>query len=100
MDLCGHYAFVAISADDPDLLVAARKECPLIVGVGEGESFVASAIPAFLRETRRVPLVGDDEGGAISAPRAQFLDAGSGAIPAPQGPQNGWDDETARTGGQ
>ena len=36
----------------PGLLVGARKECPLVAGVGEGESFLASAIPAFLAETR------------------------------------------------
>src|SRR5947209_1300453 len=59
--LRGHYAFVAMSADDPGLLVAARKECPMIVGRGEGEQFIASAIPAFMKETRRVQYVGDDE---------------------------------------
>src|SRR5205807_3279996 len=59
LELRGHYAFVAMCAEEPRLLVAARKECPLVVGVGEGERFVASAIPAFLRETRSVQLVGD-----------------------------------------
>jgi glucosamine--fructose-6-phosphate aminotransferase (isomerizing) len=53
-DLRGHYAFVAMHADHPGTLVAARQECPLIVGLGEGETFVASAIPAFLSETRTV----------------------------------------------
>jgi glutamine---fructose-6-phosphate transaminase (isomerizing) len=51
-ELRGHYAFVAMHADRPGLLVGARKECPLVAGVGEGESFLASAIPAFLAETR------------------------------------------------
>ena len=51
-ELRGHYAFVAMHADEPGLLVGARKECPLVAGVGEGESFLASAIPAFLAETR------------------------------------------------
>src|ERR1700704_4571007 len=56
-DLRGHYAFVAMHADRPDQLVGARKECPLVAGVGEGESFLASAIPAFLADTRRaVPI--------------------------------------------
>src|SRR5437588_8041196 len=59
--LRGHYAFVAMSADEPGLLVGARKECPLIVGRGEGEQFIASAIPAFLRHTRTVQYIGDDE---------------------------------------
>ncbi|MBJ7347261.1 MAG: glutamine--fructose-6-phosphate aminotransferase, partial [Thermoleophilaceae bacterium] len=60
-DLRGHYAFVAISADEPGLMVAARKECPLVIGVGEHEHFVASAIPAFLKETRNVQMVENDE---------------------------------------
>jgi glucosamine--fructose-6-phosphate aminotransferase (isomerizing) len=51
-ELRGHYAFVAMSADEPQRLVGARKECPLVAGVGEGETFLASAIPAFLADTR------------------------------------------------
>ncbi|HEY2656935.1 MAG TPA: glutamine--fructose-6-phosphate aminotransferase, partial [Solirubrobacteraceae bacterium] len=51
-ELRGHYALVAMSADEPGLLVGARKECPLIVGRGDGEQFIGSAIPAFLKETR------------------------------------------------
>ena len=47
-ELRGHYAFVAVHADEPGVLVGARKECPLVVGVGEGENFIASAIPAFM----------------------------------------------------
>ena len=50
-----------MAADEPGMLVGARKECPLVVGVGEGEQFIASAIPAFLSETRRVQIVKDDE---------------------------------------
>ena len=50
----GHYAFVAMSLDEPDVLVGARKECPLILGRGDGEQFIASAVPAFLAHTRRV----------------------------------------------
>jgi glutamine---fructose-6-phosphate transaminase (isomerizing) len=60
-ELRGHYAFVAMSADEPGVLVGARKECPLIIGRGDGEQFIASAIPAFLRETRRVQYMNDDE---------------------------------------
>src|SRR3982751_3743266 len=46
--LRGHYSFVAVAADQPDVLVGARKECPLVVGRGDGEQFLASGIPAFL----------------------------------------------------
>ncbi len=60
-ELRGHYAFVAMTADEPGLLVGARKECPLIIGRGDGEQFIASAIPAFLRHTRRVQYIENDE---------------------------------------
>jgi glucosamine--fructose-6-phosphate aminotransferase (isomerizing) len=73
--LRGHYAFVAMSADEPGLLVGARKECPLIVGRGEGEQFIGSAIPAFLRETRRVQYMGDDELVVLRAGGVEFQSA-------------------------
>jgi glutamine---fructose-6-phosphate transaminase (isomerizing) len=60
-ELRGHYAFVAMAADEPGVLVGARKECPLIIGRGEGEQFIASAIPAFLRHTRHVQYIENDE---------------------------------------
>jgi glutamine---fructose-6-phosphate transaminase (isomerizing) len=72
-ELRGHYAFVAMSADQPGVLVGARKECPLVVGLGEGESFIASAIPAFLAETRRVQLVLDGEIVVITPQGSRFL---------------------------
>jgi glutamine---fructose-6-phosphate transaminase (isomerizing) len=97
-ELRGHYAFVAMSADEPELLVGARKECPLVVGLGEGESFVASAIPAFLAETRRVQLVEDGEIVAITPEGARFVDA-SGA-PVDRGVDEvDWDDDAAEKGG-
>src|SRR6185369_4877126 len=60
-ELRGHYAFVAMSADEPGLLVGARNECPLIIGRGEGEQFIASAIPAFLKHTHQVQYIENDE---------------------------------------
>src|SRR4029078_3470991 len=59
--LRGHYAFVAMHVDHPALLVGARQECPLVIGVGEEETFLASAIPAFLRETRTVVQIENRE---------------------------------------
>src|SRR2546421_9571974 len=50
-----------MSADEPGLLVGARKECPLIIGRGEGEQFIGSAIPAFMRETRHVQFIENNE---------------------------------------
>src|ERR671914_533627 len=97
-DLRGHYAFVAMSADDPDTLVGARKECPLVVGLGDGESFIASAIPAFLAETRRVQLVEDGEIVAITPEGAHFVDA-AGAPVERAVDEVDWDDDAAEKGG-
>ena len=99
LELRGHYAFVAMCAEEPRLLVAARKECPLVVGVGEGERFVASAIPAFLRETRSVQLVGDDEVVAIRPDEVDFLDAETGEPLDRSANEIDWDDEAAEKGG-
>ncbi len=74
-ELRGHYAFVAMSADEPGLLVGARKECPLIIGRGDGEQFIGSAIPAFLRETRLVQYIGDDEIVVLRPDGVEFLTA-------------------------
>jgi glucosamine--fructose-6-phosphate aminotransferase (isomerizing) len=73
--LQGHYAFVAVAADEPGLLVGARKECPLIVGHGDGENFLASGIPAFLPYTRRVLALEDDEIVAVRADGVHFMTA-------------------------
>jgi glutamine---fructose-6-phosphate transaminase (isomerizing) len=97
-DLRGHYAFVAMSADAPDVLVGARKECPLVVGIGEGESFIASAIPAFLSETRRVQLVHDGEIVAITPEGSRFLSP-DGAPLEREVDDVDWDAEQAEKGG-
>ncbi|PKM85927.1 MAG: glutamine--fructose-6-phosphate aminotransferase, partial [Firmicutes bacterium HGW-Firmicutes-12] len=57
----GSYAIGVISVFEPDKLVAARKDSPLIVGLGEGENFIASDIPAILNHTRNVYLIEDGE---------------------------------------
>lgn len=57
----GSYAIGVISKEEPDKIVAVRKDSPLIVGVGEGEYFIASDIPAVLNHTREVYLLEDKE---------------------------------------
>jgi glucosamine--fructose-6-phosphate aminotransferase (isomerizing) len=59
--LRGHYALVAVAADEPGVVVGARKECPLVVGRGDGEQFLGSGIPAFLAYTRDVQFIENDE---------------------------------------
>jgi len=97
-ELRGHYAFVAVHADEPDTLVAARKECPLVVGLGEGETFVASAIPAFLADTRRVQLVEDGEIVVITPAGAEFSTAAGAPVIRPAHEVD-WDEEAAEKGG-
>jgi glucosamine--fructose-6-phosphate aminotransferase (isomerizing) len=97
-ELRGHYAFVAMHADHPTTLVAARLECPLVVGLGEGETFVASAIPAFLAETRTVQYVGNGELITIEPGGATFVDR-DGA-PVRRDPERvDWDEDVAEKGG-
>jgi glutamine---fructose-6-phosphate transaminase (isomerizing) len=97
-ELRGHYAFVAMSADEPGLLVGARNECPLIIGRGEGEQFIASAIPAFLRETRRVQYIENDELVVVRPDGVQFLTA-AGAPLQREVVEIDWDADTAEKQG-
>jgi glucosamine--fructose-6-phosphate aminotransferase (isomerizing) len=97
-ELRGHYAFVAMAADQPGVLVGARHECPLVVGVSEGENFIASAIPAFLKETRQIRLLDDDEIAVITAAGTQILDA-AGAPVERETTEVDWDEEAAEKGG-
>jgi glutamine---fructose-6-phosphate transaminase (isomerizing) len=97
-ELEGHYAFVALSLDEPDVLVGARKECPLIVGRGEGETFLASAIPAFLRETRRVQYIENGEIVAITPEGTTFM-LPDGTELEREVVEIDWDEETAEKGG-
>ncbi len=94
----GHFAFVAMSTEAPGLLVGARCECPLIVGVGEGENFLASAVPAFLSETRQVQYVEDGEVVSVSADGTAFTDA-DGTPVEREVTTIDWDEETAEKGG-
>ena len=60
-EIKGSYALAIINAHEPRMLVAARKESPLILGLGEGEYFLASDIPAILPYTRRVIFLEDHD---------------------------------------
>jgi glutamine---fructose-6-phosphate transaminase (isomerizing) len=98
-ELEGHFAFVVVHRDHPDLLVGARLQCPLVVGVGEGEMFLASSIAAFLRETHRVKLIEDGEIVVITDDGARFEPVGGGAPRDRDELEVDWDDEAAEKQG-
>jgi glutamine---fructose-6-phosphate transaminase (isomerizing) len=97
-ELEGHFAFVTMRLDEPETLVGVRKECPLVVGRGEGETFLASAIPAFLSETRTIQYIENDEIVVITPDDVRFLGA-DGSEHERAIEQIDWDEETAEKGG-
>ena len=98
-ELEGHFAFVVIHRDHPGLLVGARLQCPMVVGLGEGETFLASSAAAFLSETRAVQFPGDGEIVVITAEGAAFVRAADGAPLEHETMILDWDDEGAAKGG-
>jgi glucosamine--fructose-6-phosphate aminotransferase (isomerizing) len=87
-----------MSLDEPGVLVGARKECPLIIGRGEGEQFVASAVPGFLAETRTVQYVENGEIVVLEPSGVRIMTADG--IEVERAPITvDWDEETAEKGG-
>jgi glucosamine--fructose-6-phosphate aminotransferase (isomerizing) len=97
-ELQGHFAFVAMALDESDTLVGARKECPLIIGRGEGETFLASAIPAFLEYTRKVQYIENGELVVVTPEGTTFLTP-EGDVLDREVVEIDWDEETAEKGG-
>jgi glucosamine--fructose-6-phosphate aminotransferase (isomerizing) len=97
-ELRGHYAFVAMHADEPARLIGARKECPLVAGVGKGETFLASAIPAFLADTRVAVPIENGELVEIEAGEVRITDTDGNPIER-EPEEVTWDAEAAEKGG-
>jgi glutamine---fructose-6-phosphate transaminase (isomerizing) len=97
-ELEGHFAFVVIHHDHPGLLVAARHQVPLVVGIGVDEMFLASNAAAFLRETRMVQFPSDGEIVALRPEGATFQNA-DGTVVEHEPTELDWDDEGAEKGG-
>ena len=70
--LQGAFALVVVAADEPGKIVVARQTSPLIVGLGRGENFIASDIPALLEHTREVYILEDGEMAEVTAERVKF----------------------------
>lgn len=96
--LKGSFALGIISSDEPDKLVAVRKDSPLIVGIGSGENFIASDIPAILNHTKRVYLLNDMEIAVLSREGVKILDH-NGAPVQKEVFEVTWDVAAAEKGG-
>ncbi len=97
-ELEGHFSFVVIHRDHPDLLVGARHQVPLVVGIGRGETFLASNAAAFLKETRSVEFPGDGEIVAIT-PEGPAYVLVDGTPTEHETVELDWDDEGAEKAG-
>lgn len=76
----GSYAMVALSKKEPGKLVAARKDSPLVVGLGKGEYFLASDIPAILNHTRDTYIINDGEVVILTKDGIQVTDQAGAAV--------------------
>ncbi len=94
----GHFAFCAISVTEPDLVVGTRKEAPLVVGHGDGEMFIASAVIAFLAHTRRISVLDDNDVVELRAGGVAFSDLEGRPLERPA-TEVDWDLDAAEKGG-
>lgn len=94
----GHFTYCAVAVDEPEVIVAVRKETPLVIGLGEGESFVASAIPAFLAETRTVVYPDDAEFAVVGRDGVELFNLEGERIERAS-QEIDWDEEAAEKGG-
>jgi glutamine---fructose-6-phosphate transaminase (isomerizing) len=96
--LHGAFTLVAVDAQDPERVVAARRNSPLVVGVGEGECFVASDVAAFIEHTRDALELGQDQVVTITSETVDVTDfEGRPAEPRPY--HVDWDLSAAEKGG-
>jgi glucosamine--fructose-6-phosphate aminotransferase (isomerizing) len=94
----GHFTIVAIHHDQPDVLAGVRQQTPLVVGIGDGENFLASNVAAFLSETKRAVFPDDGEVVEITPAGARFFKDGV-EVAHREIEELDWDDEAAEKGG-
>ena len=74
----GSYAITVVSVDNQDRIYVARKESPILIGVGTEESFIASDAPAFLHKTKKTVILEDFEYGVVSSSGFELYDLKTG----------------------
>ena len=95
----GHFTIVLIHRDHPNHLVGVRHQTPMVVGLGDGENFLASNLAAFLAETRRVQFPDDGEIVSIKPDSVEITDATTGATVEHDVVEVDWDDHAAERSG-
>jgi glucosamine--fructose-6-phosphate aminotransferase (isomerizing) len=96
--LRGSFTLLAVHADRPELIVGVRRNSPLVVGLGNGENFMASDVAAFIEYTKRAVELGQDEVVTITPTSISITDLAGKEI-APREYQITWDAEAAQKGG-
>ena len=96
--LKGAYAFLAISANQPDVIVAVRRSSPLVVGLGSDVNYVASDVSAFLSHTRSAQVLENGEMAVISPGKVEISDMGGNTHNRPLMTID-WDIHQAERGG-
>jgi glucosamine--fructose-6-phosphate aminotransferase (isomerizing) len=94
----GAYALAMFSSDDPELLVGARLNAPLVVGIGDGEYYIASDITAIIPYTKRVLVLGEGEVAAVT-PLGAEVSTLDGVTVKPKIIHVDWDVSQAQKGG-
>jgi glucosamine--fructose-6-phosphate aminotransferase (isomerizing) len=79
-ELTGAYALAVLSRSEPERLVCARMGCPLLVGLGEGENFVASDVSAIVSATRRVIFLEEGDTAALTRGAVRVFDGGDQVV--------------------
>jgi glucosamine--fructose-6-phosphate aminotransferase (isomerizing) len=97
--LRGSFALAVLHKDIPDALIAARQMSPLVVGLGNGENFCASDVPAILNATRRMLLLDDGEMAILTRDAVQVLDIADGKPRHKAEMKMDWSPEQAEKGG-
>ena len=96
--LRGSFTLLAVHADKPELIVGVRRNSPLVVGLGDGENFMASDVAAFIEYTKRAVELGQDEVVTITPNSISITDL-DGVSVNPREYQISWDSAAAQKGG-